>query len=100
MWLRILLKDISNIQKEPTPIYSHNSSTISLSKNHVFHKRSNLIDTRFHFIRELVNDGEIVLDLCGLKDQLADIFTKPLGKNVFEFQREQLGIVSVTTCNN
>ena len=65
-----------------------------------FHKNSKHIDTRFHFIRQLVNDGDITLYFCGSKYQLADIFTKPLGKNVFEFQREKLGIVSASTCNS
>ena len=100
VWLRRLLKNISNIEKEPTPIYCDNNLAISLSKNHLFHKKSKHIDTRFHFIHELVNDGDITLSFCGSKDQLADIFTKPLGKNVFEFQREKLGIVSASTCNS
>ena len=58
------------------------------------------MDRHFHFIRELVNDGDIVLAFCGSKDHLTDIFTKPLGKNLFEFQRDKLGIVSSSTCNN
>ena len=34
---------------------------LSDSKNSVFHKRTKHIDTKFHFIHELVNNGEIVL---------------------------------------
>jgi hypothetical protein len=46
------------------------------------------IDTRFHFIRELVNNRDISLQLCGSRrDQLADVFTKPLRKIVFELQK-------------
>ena len=67
---------MSHIEKYPTPIFHDNSSTIALSKNHVFHKKRKHIDTRFHFIRELVNNGDIALQLCGSRDQLADIFTK------------------------
>jgi len=83
VWLGRLLKYISNIQKEPTPIYCDNNSTISLSKSHVFHNKRKHIDTRFHFIRELHNDDGIVISFCGSKDKLANIFTKTLGKNVF-----------------
>ena len=39
VWLRILLKEISDIQKDLTPIYYDNSSTIYLSKNHVFSQK-------------------------------------------------------------
>ena len=99
VWLRRLLKDMSQTEKDPIPIFCDNTSTIALSKNHVFHKKSKHIDTRFHFIRELVNNGDIALQFCGSRDQLADIFTKPLGKSVFDFQRQHLGIVSAADCN-
>lgn len=71
--------------------FSDNNLAISLSKNCVFHKKSKHIDTRFHFIREHVDDGDLFLDFCESLDQLVDISTKPLRKNVFEFQREHFG---------
>jgi hypothetical protein len=58
VWLRRLLNDMSHTENEPTPIFCDNTSTIALSKNHVFHKKSKHIDTRFHFIRELVNSAK------------------------------------------
>jgi hypothetical protein len=87
MWLRRLLNDMSHTEKEPTPIFYENTLAISLSKNHVFHKKIKHIDTHFHFIHEIVNNGDITLQFCGSRDQLADIFTKPLGKSIFYFQR-------------
>jgi hypothetical protein len=94
--LRIILNDMSHTENEPTPIFYDNTSAIALPKNHVFHKKSKHIDTRFHFIRELVNNGDITLQLCGSRDQLVDIFTKPLGKSIFDFQRKHLGITDVS----
>ena len=61
VWLRRVLRDLCHEQEEGTTIYCDNSSAIALSKNSVFHKRTKHIDTKFHFIRELVNNGEIVL---------------------------------------
>ena len=57
-----------------------------------FHRKGKHIDTRYHFIRELVNDGQISLLFCGSKEQLAYIFTKPLETSAFEYQRKHLGI--------
>jgi hypothetical protein len=99
VWLRRLLNDMSYTEKEPTPIFCDNTFAIALSKNHVFHKKRKHIDTLFHFIRELVNNGEITLQFCGSRDQLVDIFTKPLRKTVFYFQRQHLGIISADVCN-
>jgi hypothetical protein len=100
VWMRRLLNDIAHMEKEPNPIFCDNKSTISLSKNNVFHMKRKSIDTRFQFIQELVNNGDVSLQLCGSRDQLTYIFTKPLGKSVFEFQRKHLGILSVDECNS
>eukprot|EP00253_Pinus_taeda_P024657 PITA_24657 len=75
-----------------TIIFCDNSPAIALSKNSVFHKRTKHIDTRFHYIRELVNNGEIVLKHCRTQEQVADILTKPLGQKSFEIFRKCLGI--------
>ena len=74
-------------------IYGDHSSASALSKNFVFHKRTKHIDTKFHYIRELVNNGEIVLQHCKTEEQYADILTKPLGQKTFEFLRKCLGMI-------
>ncbi|XP_050946570.1 secreted RxLR effector protein 161-like [Cucumis melo] len=47
----------------------------SLSKNPVFHGRSKHIRIKYHFIRDLVKDGEVIVKYCKTQDQVADIFT-------------------------
>ena len=98
VWLRRVLKELQQGQEEPTPVYCDNNSAIALSKNHVFYQKSKHIDTRYHFIRELANNGEIYIKFCKSKDQLVDIFTKPLAKDVFEYHRQNLGVVHID-CN-
>ena len=90
-----ILKDMGHIEQNSTPILCDNNSAIALSKHHVFHTKRKHIDTHYHFIRELVKNGDIHLLFCGFKEQLADLFTKPLGKYVFHFQCQHLGITSV-----
>ena len=85
VWMRRILKDLSQNQQEPTTIFCDNSSAIVLSKNHAFHKRTKHIDTRYHFIRELVNNKEICLEFCRSEDQLTNDFTKPLARDTFQY---------------
>eukprot|EP00253_Pinus_taeda_P035794 PITA_35794 len=92
VWLRRVPKDLCHEQENGTTIYCDHSSAITLSKNFVFHKRTKHIDTKFHFIRELVNNGEIILQHCRTEDQLADIFTKPLAKKSFDHFRKCMGM--------
>ena len=80
-------------------IYCDNSSAIALSKNYVFHKRTKHIDTKFHYIRELVNNREIFLQHCKIEEQYADILTKPLGQKTFEILRKSLGMIDNPTAH-
>jgi len=55
-----------------------NNSAIALMKNPVFHGRSKHIEIKFHFIRECVERGQIVVKRVGTLEQKADALTKPL----------------------
>ena len=90
--MRRTLFELQHQQNEPTPIFCDNNSAIALSRNHVFHKRSKHIDTRYHFIRELINNNEISVEFCTSRNQFVDLFTKPLGKDLFELHRKNIGV--------
>ena len=92
VWMRRILSELQHEQNEPTPIFCDNNSAIALSRNHVFQKRSKHIDTRYHFIHELINNNEINVEFCTSRNQFADLFTKPLGKDLFELHRKNIGV--------
>eukprot|EP00253_Pinus_taeda_P028322 PITA_28322 len=92
VWMRRMLRSLGQEQAKATVFFCDNSSAIALSKNSVFHKRTKHIDTRFHYIRELVNNGEIVLEHCRTQEQVANILIKPLDQKSFEFFRKCLGM--------
>jgi hypothetical protein len=56
-----------------------NQLAITLSKNSIFHERSKHIDVRYHYIRECVDEGRIIIDYRVTEEQVADILTKALG---------------------
>lgn len=56
-----MLRDLYHEKYKGNTIFCDNSSSIAFSKNYVFHRRTKHTDAKFHFIRELVNNGEIVL---------------------------------------
>ncbi|GJS95477.1 hypothetical protein Tco_0802445 [Tanacetum coccineum] len=67
------------------PLYCDNKSAIALCCNNVQHSRSKHIDIRHHFIREQVEKGVVELYFVRTEYQLADIFTKALPRERFEF---------------
>jgi hypothetical protein len=68
IWLMKILKELHFKEDGPTQIYCDNSSTIKLSKNPVLHGRSKHIDVKYHFLRDLMNDGVINLIYCRSED--------------------------------
>ncbi|GJX75106.1 hypothetical protein Tco_0313701 [Tanacetum coccineum] len=60
------------------------------------HSRSKHINIRFHFIKEKVENGVVELYFVNTEYQLADIFTKALGRERIEFQINKLGMRSFT----
>ncbi|GKF49568.1 hypothetical protein Tco_0142819 [Tanacetum coccineum] len=67
------------------PLYCDNCSAIALCCYKVQHSRSKHIDIRYHFIREQVEKGVVELYFVTTDYQLADIFTKALPRERFEF---------------
>lgn len=95
MWLTGLLEEIKDEKLGPVLIKCDNSSTIKLSKNPVMHRRTKHIDVRFHYLRNLVNEGRIQLVFCPTTEQLADVMTKPVKLESFEKMRRMLGVIEL-----
>ncbi|XP_074323103.1 secreted RxLR effector protein 161-like [Apium graveolens] len=92
IWLRNVLNQIAAECNGPVILYVDNKSAIDLAKNPVFQGRSKHIDTRYHFIRECVERGEIILKHVKSEVQKADVLTKALTVAKFEKMRSLLGI--------
>ncbi|GJZ59358.1 retrovirus-related pol polyprotein from transposon TNT 1-94 [Tanacetum coccineum] len=95
LWMRSQLTDYG-FQFNKIPLYCDNKSAISLCCNNVQHSRAKHIDVRYHFIKEQVENGIVELYFVRTKYQLADIFTKPLPRDRFNFLIEKLGMRSMT----
>lgn len=92
IWMKQMLKDIGVLFEEPIVIYCDNTSTINMSKNLVMHSKTKHISIKYHFLSDKVVDKEVRLEYVCSKEQIADIFTKPLPKDDFEHLRSLLGV--------
>ena len=62
----------------PVTLYCDNQGALALAKNPVQHQRSKHIDIRYHFVRSEIQKQLLNLVYVPSKDNLADIFTKPV----------------------
>jgi hypothetical protein len=100
LWMKQTLTDIQVEYDEPIPIYCDNTSTINISKNPVMHSKTKHIPIKYHFLWEQVAEKNIRVEYVGTKEQVADIFTKPLPREVFEYLRQRLGVISTPKMNS
>jgi hypothetical protein len=76
LWIRSLLKEFGFSMNMPTTLWCDNKGAIDLTYNPIHHKRTKHIDIRFHFIRQVVQEGQVVIDKIHTSDMLADLLTK------------------------
>ncbi|GJS95418.1 retrovirus-related pol polyprotein from transposon TNT 1-94, partial [Tanacetum coccineum] len=91
LWIRSYLTDYG-FAFNKIPLYCDNRSAIALCYNNVQHSRSKHIDIRHHFVREQVEKGVVELFFVTMDYQLADIFTKALPRERFEFLLSRLSM--------
>jgi hypothetical protein len=95
IWLARLFGKLLNQKATPFILYIDNKSTISLCKNPVMHDRTKHIDLRYHFIRDRVEKGMVVVEFVGTTEQKADILTKSLGRVRHRELQGKIGIVDI-----
>jgi hypothetical protein len=97
VWLHRLLEEMMGVKVASPRIKMDNMLAIALRKHPVLHDRSKHIKNHYHFIRESVDRGEVVLEFVSTQDQLADMFMKALGQVRFLDLCEKIGVAKHTT---
>jgi hypothetical protein len=87
LWMIQTLANLEVKYVAPIPIHCDNTSAISVSKNPVFHSKTQHIPIKYHFLREKVTNQIVQVHYIPTTEQIVDIFTKPLAKTPFEYLR-------------
>ncbi|GJV80769.1 retrovirus-related pol polyprotein from transposon TNT 1-94 [Tanacetum coccineum] len=95
LWMRSQLTEYG-FACNNIPLYCDNKSAIALCCNNFQHSRAKHIDGIYHFIKEQVENGVVELYFVKMKYQLADVFTKALAQERFEFLFSRLGMKSIS----
>jgi len=83
VWLRYLSRDLKVPCNLLAQFFCDNQATLHIAANPVFHERTKHIEINCHIVREKLQAGIISASYVPTQYQLADIFTKALGKEPF-----------------
>ncbi|GKD77660.1 hypothetical protein Tco_1340281 [Tanacetum coccineum] len=92
LWMKQALIDYE-IRLDDIPIMCENKGAIDLSKNLMQHLHTKDIEIHNHFLRDNVQKGNISIEKVPSEDNIADILTKPLRLDPFNFLRLGLGMM-------
>ena len=95
VWMKHLISVLKCKEQMTVKLMVDNQSAITLSNNPVHHNQTKHINTRYHFSRQCVEDKKIEICFIRIEDQLADIFTKALGKMKFQEMSGRIGIRNI-----
>eukprot|EP00253_Pinus_taeda_P028674 PITA_28674 len=98
LWMMQTFQDIQITCTRPISIFCDNTRAISISKNPVMHSKTKHIPIKYHFLREQLLEQKVKLEYVPSKEQVADILNKPPPRETFEYLRQKLGVVDVSSC--
>uniref|UniRef100_A0A2N9GS34 Reverse transcriptase Ty1/copia-type domain-containing protein n=1 Tax=Fagus sylvatica TaxID=28930 RepID=A0A2N9GS34_FAGSY len=96
-WISFILRDIGVSQAQPPVLFCDNLSALHMSVNPVLHARTKHIAIDYHFVREKVALGSLLTRFVPSSLQIADLFTKPLSRAVFDGLKTKLGLWDTPT---
>ncbi|XP_060202737.1 uncharacterized mitochondrial protein AtMg00810-like, partial [Lycium barbarum] len=96
-WILHLLRHLGVSLDSPPVLFSDNISALHLTSNPILHARTKHVELDYHFVREKVTAGTMVTRYVPSQTQVADIFTKALSKQQYQFLRRKLRVVSLPT---
>ncbi|XP_013594723.1 PREDICTED: uncharacterized protein LOC106302862 [Brassica oleracea var. oleracea] len=96
-WIADLLQELGYSPTKLAAVFCDNLSAVHLTANPVLHKKSKHFAIHYHFAREQVAKGALVVHHILAASQTADVFTKSLPKATFYFLRSKLGVEAYPT---
>ncbi|GMF18573.1 unnamed protein product [Phytophthora fragariaefolia] len=98
MWTLNLFEELG-LRRSKTTLYDDNQAAIAVIKANTGHFKVKGVDLKYHKVRDYFERGEFDLEYCPSEDNVADIFTKPLGPTQFKKLRQRLNVIPVPEIN-
>ncbi|WVZ25126.1 hypothetical protein V8G54_003670 [Vigna mungo] len=94
LWLKGLVRELGFDQKSVC-VHCDSQSAIHLANHQIYHSRTKHIDVKLHFVRSIVESGDVQICKIASEENPADMLTKPLAKERFLLLLSRIGCLPV-----
>jgi hypothetical protein len=77
---------------DPLTIHRDSTAALAYAKDPKYHWRTKHIYIRYHYIRDMVAQKEVVLKHISMSHKIANPLTKPIARDVFQAHVKSLGL--------
>ena len=77
VWLKGLFGEFGRM-KDKVKLLCDSQSVIHLAKNLAYHSKTKDIPIKYHFVRQVIDEGGVSLEKVHTKENCTDMFTKPI----------------------
>ncbi|KAG8499322.1 hypothetical protein CXB51_005880 [Gossypium anomalum] len=91
IWLKGLFSEL-NEDLQISTVFCDRQSAIFFTKDQMFHERTKHIDVRYHFVRDIIACGDIIVSKISTHENPADMMTKSLPITKFEHYLNLVGV--------
>ena len=94
VWLRRFLQylEIVKTASEPVTIFCDSMAALACAKDPKYHGKTKHIQIRYHYVRDMVAQKEVILKHISTSEMVADPLTKPIARDVFIRHVKSLGL--------
>ena len=94
VWLRSFLQHLEIVKTtlEPVTIFCDNTATLAMAKDPKYHGKTKHIKKRYHYIRDVIIEKDVVLKYISTSNMVVDPLTKPIARDVFVKHVRSLGL--------
>ena len=94
VWLRRFLQrlGVTTHAEDCVLLYYDNTSALVYAKDLKYHGKAKHIEIRYHYIWEMVSQGEMILQYISTSIMVADLLTKPIARDVFFYHAKSVGL--------
>lgn len=95
LWIKRVIRDLGIKVNEPMSLYCDNQAAVKIANNPVQHDRTKHVEIDRHFIKDHLEKKTIELPFVNSEDQLADMLSKAVCKNIFHSSLDKLGMTNI-----